>query len=47
MSMCDMGVELKDFELSISKGFRRHFIMISLAAQYNPFKISYNTQKGK
>ena len=46
MSICDMVAKLKALEMSISDGFLVHFIMTSLPAQYNPFKISYNTQKG-
>ena len=34
-------------DMSISVGFLVHFIMTSLPAHYTPFKISYNTQKGK
>ena len=46
MNMCDMAAKLKAFDMSISDGFLVHFIMTSLPAQYSPFKISYNTQKG-
>jgi hypothetical protein len=46
MSMCDMAAKLKALEMSISEGFLVHFIMTSLPAQYVPFMISYNTQKG-
>ena len=46
MSMCDMANKLKALEMSISDGFLVHFIMTSLPAQYAPFMISYNTQKG-
>jgi hypothetical protein len=47
MSMCDLAAKLKALDMSISEGFLVHFIMTSLPAHYSPFKIRYNTQKGK
>jgi len=47
MSLCDMAAKLKPLDMSISEGFLVHFIMTSLPGHYTPFKISYNTQKGK
>jgi hypothetical protein len=43
--MCDMANKLKTLYMSISDGFLMHFIMTSLPSKYDPFKISYNTQK--
>jgi hypothetical protein len=45
MNMCDMANKLKTLDMAISDGFLVHFIMTSLPPKYNPFKISYNTQK--
>ena len=47
MSMCDMAAKLKVLDMAISEGFLVHFIMTSLPDHYTPFKVSYNTQKGK
>ena len=47
MSMCDMAAKFKVLDMAISEGFIVHFIMTSLPAHYTPFKVSYNTQKGK
>ncbi|XP_076925024.1 uncharacterized protein LOC143587684 [Bidens hawaiensis] len=45
MMMNDMAHTLKGLDLEISDGFLVHFIMTSLPAAYDPFKINYNTQK--
>jgi hypothetical protein len=47
MSMCDMAAKLNVLDMAISKGFLVHFIMTSLPVHYTPFKVSYNTLKGK
>jgi gag-polypeptide of LTR copia-type len=43
MMMNDMATKLKGMDMTISEGFLVHFIMISLHAQFGPFKINYNT----
>ncbi|XP_059670879.1 uncharacterized protein LOC132316416 [Cornus florida] len=47
MKMNDMASQLKGMDMEISEGFLIHFMMISLPAQFGPFKINYNTQKKK
>ncbi|XP_010260531.1 PREDICTED: uncharacterized protein LOC104599621 [Nelumbo nucifera] len=47
MKMRDMANQLKGTNMETSEGFLVHFIMTSLPAQFGPFKINYNTQKGK
>lgn len=43
MNMCNMANQLKDMDMTISDGFLVHFFMKSLLAQYDQFKINYNT----
>ncbi|GJS40598.1 hypothetical protein Tco_0565641 [Tanacetum coccineum] len=45
MMMNDMDSKLNAMDIAISEGFLVHFIMTSLPAQFDPFKINYNTQK--
>ncbi|XP_076898447.1 uncharacterized protein LOC143552025 [Bidens hawaiensis] len=45
MMMNDMAHKLKGLDMEISDGFLVHFIMTSLPAAYEAFKINYNTQK--
>ncbi|KAD4888796.1 hypothetical protein E3N88_20869 [Mikania micrantha] len=47
MMMNDMARKLKGLDMEISDGFSVHFIMTSLPASYEAFKINYNTQKEK
>ncbi|KAJ0880787.1 putative transcription factor interactor and regulator CCHC(Zn) family [Helianthus annuus] len=47
MMMSDMAHKLKGLDMEISDGFLVHFIMTSLPARFNDFKINYNTQKDK
>ncbi|KAD6120226.1 hypothetical protein E3N88_11497 [Mikania micrantha] len=47
MMMNDMARKLKGLDMEISDGFVVHFIMTSLPASYEAFKINYNTQKEK
>ncbi|KAK1415826.1 hypothetical protein QVD17_31614 [Tagetes erecta] len=47
MMMNDMSHKLKGLDMEISDGFLVHFIMTSLPAQFDAFKINYNTQKDK
>ncbi|XP_076901210.1 uncharacterized protein LOC143555565 [Bidens hawaiensis] len=47
MMMNDMAHKLKGLDMEISDGFLVHFIMTSLPAAYEAFKINYNTQKDK
>ncbi|KAD6795845.1 hypothetical protein E3N88_06741 [Mikania micrantha] len=47
MMMNDMARKLKGLDMEISDGFLVHFIMTSLPASYEAFKINYNTQKEK
>jgi hypothetical protein len=47
MKMRDMAAQLKSLEIDISESFLVHFILNSLASEYVPFKISYNTHKDK
>ncbi|XP_071687850.1 uncharacterized protein [Rutidosis leptorrhynchoides] len=47
MMMNDMASKLKGMDMEISEGFLAHFIMTSLPSQFGPFKINYNTQRGK
>ncbi|XP_022031791.1 uncharacterized protein LOC110932844 [Helianthus annuus] len=47
MMMSDMAHKLKGLDMEISDGFLVHFIMTSLPAHFNAFKINYNTQKDK
>ncbi|KAK2969137.1 hypothetical protein RJ640_013086 [Escallonia rubra] len=47
LRMNDMASQLKGLDMEISEGFLVHFIMTSLPAQFDPFKINYNKQKEK
>ncbi|XP_076936957.1 uncharacterized protein LOC143604327 [Bidens hawaiensis] len=47
MMMNDMAHKLKGLDMEISDGFLVHFIMTSLPAAYEVFKINYKTQKDK
>ncbi|XP_076883219.1 uncharacterized protein LOC143531918 [Bidens hawaiensis] len=47
MMMNDMTHKLKGLDMEISDGLLVHFIMTSLPAAYEAFKINYNTQKDK
>ena len=47
LRMNDMAQKLKGLDMEISDGFLVHFIMTSLPASYETFKVNYNTQKDK
>ncbi|VFQ90269.1 unnamed protein product [Cuscuta campestris] len=47
MMMNDMARKLKGLDMEISEGFLVHFIMTSLSASFEAFKVNYNTQKVK
>ena len=47
MTMNNMAHKLKSLDMEISEGFLVHFIMTSLPARFDAFKIKYNTQKDK
>nr|XP_043614323.1 uncharacterized protein LOC122586392 [Erigeron canadensis] len=47
MKMSDMANKLKTLEMEVSDNFLVHFIMTSLLAQFDAFKINYNAQKDK
>nr|XP_043608606.1 uncharacterized protein LOC122580404 [Erigeron canadensis] len=47
MKMSDMANKLKTLEMEVSDNFLVHFIMTSLPAQFDAFKINYNAQKDK
>ena len=47
MMMNDMARKLKGLDMEISEGFLVHFIMTSLPASFEAFKVNYNTQKVK
>ncbi|XP_076922429.1 uncharacterized protein LOC143584220 [Bidens hawaiensis] len=47
MMMKDMAHKMRGLDMEISDGFVVHFIMTSLPAAYEAFKINYNTQKDK
>ncbi|XP_076953600.1 uncharacterized protein LOC143627723 [Bidens hawaiensis] len=47
MMMNDMAHKLKVLDMEISDGFLVHFIMTSLPATYEAFKINYNTHMEK
>ncbi|XP_073016185.1 uncharacterized protein [Primulina eburnea] len=47
MEMSNLVTRLKAFKLELSEDIVVHLVLISLSAQFNPFKISYNTQKEK
>ena len=45
--MSNLVTRLKALKLELSEDILVHFVLISLPTQFNPFKISYNTQKEK
>ncbi|XP_021979152.1 uncharacterized protein LOC110875262 [Helianthus annuus] len=45
LKMNDMAQKLKGLSMEISDGFLVHFIMTSLPASYEAFKVNYNLQK--
>src|SRR5436189_5142922 len=47
MEMSNLVTRLKGLKLEMSEDILVHLVLISLPAQYNQFKISYNTQKEK
>ncbi|XP_075486445.1 uncharacterized protein LOC142526056 [Primulina tabacum] len=47
MEMSNLVTRLKAFKLELSEDIVVHLVLISLPAQFNQFKISYNTQKKK
>ncbi|XP_021770628.1 uncharacterized protein LOC110734787 [Chenopodium quinoa] len=47
MMMNDMARKLKGLDMEISEGFLVHFIMTSLPASFEAFKVNYNTQQVK
>jgi len=47
MSMSNIVFKLKALNLEISEDLLIHLVLISLPAQFNQFKVSYNCQKDK
>ena len=47
MQMRDIATQLKKLGIDMSESFIVHFIINTIPHQYGPFKISYNTHKGK
>ena len=47
MEMSNLVTRLKALKLKLSEDILIHLVLISLPTQFSPFKISYNTQKGK
>ena len=47
MHMRDIVAQLKALEVTMSDSFLVHYILCTMLLQYTPFKISYNTHKGK
>lgn len=47
MQMMDIAVQLKYLKVGMPDFFIVHFMLNSLAQQYEPFKISYNKHKEK
>ena len=47
MQMPHISSKLKALKLEMSENLLVYFVFISLPAQYNQFKVSYNTQKDK
>ena len=45
MEMFNLVTRLKALKLELSEDILVHLVLISLPTQFNPFKISYNTQK--
>ena len=47
MKMSNLVTRLKALQLELPDDILVHLVFISLLTQFNPFKISYNTQKEK
>lgn len=47
MEMFNLATTLKVLNLEVSESILVHFILLSIPAQFTPFKISYDTQKEK
>ena len=47
MEMSNLVTRLKALKLELSEDILVHLVLISLPTQFNPFKISYSTQKEK
>ena len=47
MEMSNLVTRLKELKLELSEDILVHLVLISLPTQFNPFKMSYNTQKEK
>ena len=47
MEMSNLVTRLKALKLELLEDILVHLVLISLPTQFNPFKISYNTQKEK
>ncbi|PKU77887.1 hypothetical protein MA16_Dca005719 [Dendrobium catenatum] len=47
MKMSNLVTRLRALKLELSNNILVHLVLISLPAQFSPFKISYNTQKEK
>ncbi|VFQ80065.1 unnamed protein product [Cuscuta campestris] len=47
MMMSNMARKLKGLDMEVTEGFLVHFIMTSLPASFEAFKVNYNTQKVK
>nr|XP_043626002.1 uncharacterized protein LOC122597477 [Erigeron canadensis] len=47
MKMTDMANKLKSLEMEVSDNFLVHFIMTSLPARFDTFKVNYNAMKDK
>lgn len=45
--MSNLASTLRALQLEVSNEILMHLVLISLSAQFSPFKISYNTKKGK
>jgi len=47
MKIRDILAQFKKLEVDMSESFLVHFILNTLSHEYGPFKISYNTHRGK
>ena len=47
MEMSSLVAKLRSLKLDLSKDILVNLVRISLPAQFNQFKVSYNTQKDK
>ena len=47
LEMSNLVTRLRALKLELSNEILVYLVMISLSAQFSPFKISYNTQKEK